>query len=94
MRHQSTEHVLQFFDNSHLPDGPIRDMSGQFIEFVDGLLGEVDDNPETTAGLRKLLEAKDCFVRSVVIRLKEEGEDPLGKGLPNFRKGESPDAGR
>jgi hypothetical protein len=29
-------------------------------------------NAETTTGLRKLLEAKDCFVRSVIDKSNEE----------------------
>jgi hypothetical protein len=35
----------------------IHELSEQFIE-------RIEDSPELTAGLRKLLEAKDCFVRA------------------------------
>ena len=30
------------------------------------MIEELDDGPELTTGLRKLLEAKDCFVRAAV----------------------------
>jgi hypothetical protein len=30
------------------------------------MLDAIDDGPELTTGLRKLLEAKDCFVRAVL----------------------------
>jgi hypothetical protein len=34
-------------------------------ELADSLAGKLD-GPELTAGLRKLLEAKDCFVRAAL----------------------------
>jgi len=30
------------------------------------LVDQLEDGPEFTAGLRKLLEAKDCFVRAAL----------------------------
>lgn len=57
-----SEHLLQFFQYEHLPEHlkalsrPCADLAKE----VDRMLPE---GPEKTAGLRKLLEAKDCFVR-------------------------------
>lgn len=62
------DRMLQFFAYSHLKPGlqeiskPIGDLAAQMCEAL-------PSNPERTAGLRKLLEAKDCFVRA---RLYEE----------------------
>lgn len=52
--------------NPRLPE-PGRSMA----ELVEGLSVQVvnaipEDSPELTAGLRKLLEAKDCFVRAAL----------------------------
>jgi hypothetical protein len=35
-------------------------------EVTEDLLDNIKDGPELTAGLRKLLEAKDCLVRALV----------------------------
>jgi hypothetical protein len=62
-RHPSTTNILRYFTWSHLP------RRLQLISEPAGLLAlnmvdQLPDGPELTAGLRKLLEAKDCFVRS------------------------------
>lgn len=56
--------ILRWFDHHHLPDElqvavakPISDLAVYFDE-------NLDRSPECSAGLRKLLEAKDCFVRA------------------------------
>lgn len=57
--------MLRWFDFSHLPDDLwvvaqlIRDTA---LELND----EIPESAEKTAGLRKLLEAKDCFVRATI----------------------------
>jgi hypothetical protein len=62
--HPSTAAILRFFDYSHLPpqlqavSKPIHDLAHQAAKTLDG--------PELTAGLRKLLEAKDCLVRAAL----------------------------
>ncbi len=55
--------ILRFFDFDHLPEH-LRQVSEPFhamAHFLDGLL---PDGAEKSAGLRKLLEAKDCMVRA------------------------------
>ena len=55
--------ILKYFKYEHLPvhlqkiSKPIGDLALE----MDNIL---PDGPEKTAGLRKLLEAKDCFVRA------------------------------
>ncbi len=62
-RHPATKHLARFFAYDHLPQHlqvysrPACDLAEEMIELL-------PDGPELTAGLRKLLEAKDCFVRA------------------------------
>jgi hypothetical protein len=61
-----SEHLLQFFQYGHLPPAlqPVSKALSDLAHALDTLL---PDGPEKTAGLRKLLEAKDCFVRSAIV---------------------------
>lgn len=55
--------MLKWFSYDHLPSGKMKEVSARVANLalqIDERLGE---GPEKTAGLRKLLEAKDCFVR-------------------------------
>lgn len=65
-RHPATTQLLRWFAFDHLPEGLIRDTSALFSELAGDLLDTLPDGPELTAGLRKLLEAKDCCVRQAV----------------------------
>lgn len=62
--HPSTEAILKHFEYGHLPQElqtiskPLCDLADHFAATLDG--------PELTAGLRKLLEAKDCLVRAAL----------------------------
>lgn len=62
--HPSTETILTYFAYEHLPSHlrkvskPIGDLAREMAESLSG--------PELTAGLRKLLEAKDCLVRAAL----------------------------
>lgn len=56
--------IMRYFAYKHLPEKlqkvskPVGDLAL--------LMNELPDGPEKSAGLRKLLEAKDCFVRSAL----------------------------
>ena len=65
-RHPATTNLLRWFEYDHLPDGIIRKTSKFMAETADALVENLPDGPELSAGLRKLLEAKDCFVRAAV----------------------------
>lgn len=65
-RHPSTLHVLRYFTYDHLPAGDMRDRSHDCADLAYATARLLPDGPELTAGLRKLLEAKDCFVRAAM----------------------------
>jgi hypothetical protein len=64
--------MLQFFGYDHLPL-ELQDISKQFHDLAQLLVGSLPRNPERTVALRKLLEAKDCAVRTVLYT--DEGEE-------------------
>jgi hypothetical protein len=71
-RHPATREVAQFFTFNHLPMGRIRGASVTCHDLAVSMLLTAPDSPELTTGLRKLLEAKDCFVRCQVARTDVE----------------------
>ena len=62
-RHPSTQQIMKFFAYDHLKSEQQR-ISKPLGQLAALMLENLDDSPELTAGLRKLLEAKDCFVRA------------------------------
>jgi hypothetical protein len=66
-RHPATVGILQYFEWSHLPSR-LQQISMPFGVLAERMVSELPDGPELSAGLRKLLEAKDCFVRAAVTR--------------------------
>lgn len=61
--HPATAQVLRWFAYTHLPEGPLRETSAECATLAMQMAETLPPGPELTAGLRKLLEAKDCFVR-------------------------------
>jgi hypothetical protein len=57
--------LLQFFRYDHLPE-PQQLISRMCSSLAFAIDKELPEGPEKTAGLRKLLEAKDCFVRATL----------------------------
>ena len=64
-RHSSEEAVLRFFEYHHLPE-PLKSVAAQCAVLANNMSDFIESDPELTVGLRKLLEAKDCFVRASV----------------------------
>lgn len=62
--HPSTEAILRYFAYDHLPDH-LQAVSRPCWTLAVAMAGTLE-GPELTAGLRKLLEAKDCFVRAAL----------------------------
>jgi hypothetical protein len=58
---------MQFFTYAHLPPH-LQAVSRPFAELAERLAAELPDNAEKTAGLRKLLESKDCMVRALLAK--------------------------
>ena len=55
--------VFRFFAYSHLPEH-LQAVSRPIGMLAEEMILALPDSAERTAGLRKLLEAKDCFVRA------------------------------
>lgn len=68
-RHPATAHLVDLLDpNPNLPAGPMADLAHLTAAFRDDVLALLPcDGPELSAGLRKLLEAKDCLVHQALI---------------------------
>lgn len=58
-----TTDMLKFFEFKHLPE-PLQTVSSRFAAIARYMHDTVPMSPEKTAGMRKLLEAKDCMVRA------------------------------
>jgi len=61
------DRMLQFFNYEHLPPH-LQEVSKPFCELARNIVAIIPSNPERTAGLRKLLEAKDCIVRANIYK--------------------------
>jgi ferritin-like protein len=57
--------IMKYFSYSHLPDR-LQTISKPFFELASKIDTVLPQNAETSTALRKLLEAKDCAVRSIV----------------------------
>jgi hypothetical protein len=66
-RHPSIQNLMNWLDpNPNLPSEAI-DIAQDVMRLAVNVVDYVQkDSPELTAGLRKLLEAKDCFVRAAL----------------------------
>jgi hypothetical protein len=65
-RHPSTTALARWFEFDHLREGPIRDTSAACADLAERMIEALPDDPELSAGLRHLLEAKDAFVRAAI----------------------------
>lgn len=57
--------ILKYFEYSHLPPH-LRDVSEPICALARDLDAQLPDGAEKSTGLRKLLEAKDAFVRAAL----------------------------
>ena len=55
--------IMKYFEFAHLPPH-LQEVSKPIGELAKQMEEQLPDGPEKSAGLRKLLEAKDCFVRA------------------------------
>lgn len=60
---RSAPPILKYFRYDHLPLG-LQEVSRPIAILAVEMDVSLPDGPEKSAGLRKLLEAKDCFVRA------------------------------
>ena len=57
--------IMKYFKYEHLPEH-LQKISKPFCELAREIDETCEDGPEKSAGLRKLLESKDCIVRAHV----------------------------
>lgn len=57
--------TIKYFSYEHLPE-KLQEISKPIAELARWLEETLPDGAEKSAGMRKLLEAKDCFVRSIL----------------------------
>ncbi len=62
--------ILQFFSYRHLPV-QFQQVSEPFCELAQRMARTLDRSEESDVCLRKLLEAKDCAVRALMMMTKE-----------------------
>lgn len=58
-----TTNVDQYFVYNHLPPH-LQEISKPVANLAEEMNAKLKDGAEKSAGMRKLLEAKDCFVRA------------------------------
>jgi hypothetical protein len=58
--------TIQYFSYDHLPL-QLQAVSKPFYVLAHLMEEMLPDGPEKSAGMRKLLEAKDCFVRANIV---------------------------
>jgi len=61
------DRMLQFFQYAHLPEH-LQAASKPFCELAERIVNDYPMNPERTVTLRKLLEAKDAAVRTLLYK--------------------------
>lgn len=57
--------IIKYFAYAHLPE-KLQAVSKPIGELANHLENSIPDGAEKSAGMRKLLEAKDCFVRAAL----------------------------
>ena len=63
--HPATTQILNYFAFDHLPEH-LQQVSRGCHDLAHKMATHLPESAEVTAGLRKLLEAKDCFVRAAL----------------------------
>lgn len=55
--------IMRYFQSGHLP-ADLQAVAAPICKLAEEMDSSLPDGAEKSAGLRKLLEAKDCFVRA------------------------------
>lgn len=63
--------IMKYFAYKHLPEH-LQKVSAPIGELAEKMDTELPDCEQKSAGLSKLLEAKDCLVRAALEKPKEE----------------------
>lgn len=65
--------MMKWFEGAHLSK-PLNDLVCEVRELAEKMDERLAESAEKTTGLRKLLEAKDCFVRAAIETVEQEDE--------------------
>jgi ferritin-like protein len=68
--HPAIAQLWQYFAYTHLPPH-LQAISKPCHDLAAAMMAMLPENPEVTVGLRKLLEAKDCFVRAALANAQD-----------------------
>ncbi len=63
MSHRNKNHE-KYFNFSHLVEGDKSSVALRFSVIIFELNEFIKEGPEKSAGVRKMLEAQDCFIRA------------------------------
>lgn len=63
----------RFFESEHLPSG-LADVAAEVQKLQEKMDSVLPNCAEKVAGMRKLLEVKDCFVRAKLQEIWDEGD--------------------
>lgn len=63
--HEKMYPILRYFEYAHLPE-KLQAISKPFCDLAHQMALDLPYCPETSAGLRHLLQAKDCAVRAAL----------------------------
>lgn len=58
-----TNNIIKYFNYEHLPEH-LQAISGPICDLAHEMDAKLPESAEKAAGMRKLLEAKDCLVRA------------------------------
>lgn len=67
------EPIMEFFAAGHLPP-LLRNISEECAMLATYMDERLEPDPEKSAGLRHLMEAKDCFVRAAIRQERKRKE--------------------
>jgi hypothetical protein len=62
---KASDHFDKLFSYEHLPPH-LQEVVAPVVVLYREMAEKLPEGPEKTAGIRKLLEAKDCFVRATL----------------------------
>lgn len=72
--------LLRYFQITHLPSGPLRQVAGMYTDLAHDVDRLLPDGAEKTVALRKLLESKDAAVRAALDAVYEGKPEALWSG--------------
>lgn len=58
--------ALRWFEYDHYRDEKLREIGKHFYVLAELMYLTTEPGPERSAGIRKLIEAKDCFIRQAI----------------------------